>query len=207
MKIKICGMKNAENIHQILALQPDWMGFIFYPYSPRNVDINLVSQIQVFDWTGTGRVGVFVESDIAFILKMAQLFQFDSIQLHGKYEMVVIRELRQRFKIIKAIPVSSTYDLHASEIYVEEVDLLLFDTKSQLHGGSGKRFDWSVLEAYKNDIPFLLSGGLSPDCLEDLMHFEHLAFAGIDLNSGFEFSPGFKNKSRIDSFLSNLKFV
>lgn len=207
MKIKICGMKNAENIHQILALQPDWMGFIFYPYSPRNVDKNLASQIQNFDWTATERVGVFVESDIAFILKMAQLFHFDSIQLHGKYEMSVLRELRHRFTIIKAIPVSSAYDLHASEEYIDEVDLLLFDTKSQLHGGSGKRFDWSVLDAYISNTSFLLSGGLSPDCLEDLMQFEHPAFAGIDLNSGFEISPGLKDKTKLDSFMSNLKFV
>jgi phosphoribosylanthranilate isomerase len=207
MKIKICGMRNAENIHQILALQPDWMGFIFYPYSPRNVDKSLATQIQDFDWTVTERVGVFVESDIAFILKMAQLFHFDSIQLHGKYEMSVLRELRQRFTIIKAIPVSSVYDLHASEEYIEEVDLLLFDTKSQHHGGSGKRFDWGVLDTYKGDTSFLLSGGLSPDCLQDLMQFEHPTFAGIDLNSGFELSPGLKDKSKLESFISNLKFV
>ncbi|MBK7426791.1 MAG: phosphoribosylanthranilate isomerase [Saprospiraceae bacterium] len=207
MKIKICGMKNVENIHQILALQPDWMGFIFYPFSPRNVEEDLASEIHNVDWSHTNRVGVFVESDLPFILRKAELFNLNWIQLHGKYELSLIKELRQQFKIIKAIPVATNYDIHASEAYQDEVDMLLFDTKSALHGGSGQRFDWSVLDAYKGETSFLLSGGLSPECLKDLMHFEHPAFKGIDLNSGFELSPGIKEKYRLVSFISNLKFV
>lgn len=206
MKIKICGMKNAENIHQILALQPDWIGFIFYPFSPRNVEEDLASEIQDFDWVLTNRVGVFVESDLPFILKKAELFNLTWIQLHGKYELSLIKELRQQFKIIKAIPVATTYDIQLAAEYQDEVDMILFDTKTPLHGGSGQRFDWGVLSAYKATVPFLLSGGLSPDCLEDLMHFEHPAFEGIDLNSGFELSPGIKDISRLESFVSNLKF-
>ncbi len=207
MKIKICGMKNAENITQVLDLQPDWMGFIFYPFSPRNVEEDLAYEIQDFDWGHTNRVGVFVESDLAFILRKAALFDLTWIQLHGKYDLSLIKELRQQFKIMKALPVATTYDIQASEAYQDEVDMLLFDTKSALHGGSGKRFDWSVLNTYTTAVPFLLSGGLSPDCLEDLIHFEHPAFEGIDLNSGFELSPGIKDISRLESFVSNLKFV
>ena len=205
MIIKVCGMCDPENIHCLEDLDIDYMGFIFYPASPRYVTGH-DGQINAIRKSKKKKVGVFVNEDVSQIVDIAQAYQLDSIQLHGNESPETCRILRKKgFQIIKALPIASVDDFTPTEAYVNNVDYLLFDTKCAGYGGSGNRFDWSLLREYKAPTPFLLSGGLTADCLYDIKRFEHQQFAGIDLNSGFEISSGVKDVSEIKKFLYQIK--
>ncbi len=116
----------------------------------------------------------------------------------------LIPDISPNVKIIKAISVSRREDIERWRPYRGHVDMLLFDTKCKSVGGSGEHFDWSVLDSYDGDIPFLLSGGIGPEDAERVKHFRHSQFAGIDLNSRFETSPGVKDINLLKEFLKKL---
>ncbi len=209
MKIKVCGMREAENIRGVAQLGIDWMGFIFAKKSPRFVE-------QVPTRTEAEkdirRVGVFVNASQDDICEKVIGFDLDYIQLHGAESRDFCLSLRQRLtekgkavKLIKAINVRETSDILAYKDYEGAIDYLLFDTKTQVAGGSGMQFDWSILEAYKGDIPFLLSGGIGPDDAGRVREFHHDKCIGIDLNSKFEISPALKDVEKLRNFIQELK--
>ena len=156
------------------------------------------------------RVGVFVDPTAQDVITRVVNFQLDLIQLHGHETPTFIRNLRHTLadirpvKVIKAISVSSRDDIAAYKDYADCVDYFLFDTKCKTVGGSGEQFDWSVLEAYDGDIPFLLSGGIGPDDAERVRNFHHPQCIGIDLNSRFESEPGFKDVAALRQFINQL---
>ena len=201
MIIKVCGMKEAENIRTIAQADIQWMGFIFYPKSVRYYtapSIDLPPKIK--------RVGVFVDAPLNEMLQKSTCFRLDYLQLHGHDSPALCRNAQASgVKIIKAIPIEKQEDLFQTEMYAACVDYFLFDTKCSGFGGSGKRFNWSLLEGYQGDIPFLLSGGLAPDSLEALRAFVHPRCIGIDLNSGFEITPGIKDYALLNEFINQLK--
>lgn len=210
MKIKVCGMRDAENIKALQKLPIDYMGLIFWPRSPRCVNLNTPRSK---DGEHTERVGVFVDQKVQDIVTAAVNYKLDVIQLHGSESPVLCRNLRstlhpdirQGIRIVKAISVSSADDIGKWKDYADCADLLLFDTKCPMAGGSGKKFDWSVLEQYNGTIPFLLSGGIDPDDAERVLQFHHPMLMGIDLNSRFETEPGVKDVERLQAFISRLK--
>ena len=157
-------------------------------------------------------VGVFVNDMPQNIVTAVYNYHLSYVQLHGDESPVMIDNLRRtlvpdiapQIKIIKAISVSSAEDLKRCEQYEGHVDLFLFDTKCKGYGGSGQKYDWSVLEAYTGQTPFLLSGGIGPDDADRLRDFHHPQCVGIDLNSKFETTPGMKDINLLQNFLHQL---
>jgi phosphoribosylanthranilate isomerase len=200
--VKVCGMRDAENIREVEALGIDLMGFIFWPKSSR-----YVSERPAYLPTNCKRVGVFVDEDIETVKRIADDYALDYIQLHGHELADYCAQLRG-FKLIKAFNIATTEDFKQTEPYTGIVDYFLFDTKGKSVGGNGEKFDWSVLSAYDGNTPFLLSGGIGPDDAEVLTsHFSPLTSkkcVGIDLNSRFEIAPGLKDINKLKDFLNAL---
>lgn len=201
MIVKVCGMSDAVNIRLAEQLNIDWMGFIFYPPSPRYVDHrpDYLPQRQ-------RRVGVFVNADEAFILSRISLFGLQLLQLHGHETPRQCRSLREAtgLSVIKAFSVKSAADVAETRHYEEAADYFLFDTPTPGVGGSGRSFDHSLLDHYTGATPFLLSGGLGPDSVSHILALRHPRMAGIDLNSRFETAPGIKSIHRLQQFLQSL---
>ena len=252
MIIKVCGMRDAENIREVAALGVDMMGFVFWPESPRFVrmvssqagiipdyseerfrqahaasaasgpespgpevqDSNLKPQGSKFQVPSSkapapARVGVFVDEMPQTTVTRVYNYKLDYVQLHGEESRVMIENLRSTLvpdiapgiKIIKALGVGSREDVARARDYEGAVDLFLFDTHGPTQGGSGRQFDWSVLDAYDGNTPFLLSGGIGPDDAARIRAFRHPQFAGVDLNSRFETEPGLKDVERLRAFI------
>ena len=279
--IKVCGMRDAQNIREVAALGVNLIGLIFYPKSPRYIEsissdagiipdyssLNsltpnplskgegsdmLDKQLKAEETEGEARnkqieseqlkstqskapfnkvttplsfgegqggeaaipkfVGVFVNDMPQNIITAVYNYHLSYVQLHGDESPVMIGNLRRtlvpdivpQIKIIKAISVSSAEDLKCCEQDEGHVDLFLFDTKCKGYGGSGQKYDWSVLEAYTGQTPFLLSGGIGPDDADRLRDFHHPQCIGIDLNSKFETAPGMKDINLLQNFLHQL---
>ena len=209
MIIKVCGMRDADNIRQVEALGIDWMGFIFWPKSSR-----YVAEIPSYLPTKCKRVGVFVDASIGDVMTIAEQYLLDIIQLHGQESPSYITQLishlsrPRNVKIIKAFNIATAIDFEATKRYEDYVDYFLFDTKGKSIGGNGEKFDWSVLSSYKGKTPYLLSGGIGPDDAERLSsEFSPLyskPCAGLDLNSRFESAPGYKNVDTLKAFIKEL---
>ena len=218
MIVKVCGMRDGENIREVVALGVDWIGMIFWAKSPRNVTM-IPTYAGIIPDRGADignfkakRVGVFVDEMAQNIITRVVNYKLDFVQLHGHETPTLIRNLRRTLdpdirpgvKFIKAISVSSRDDIAKYKDYADCVDYFLFDTKCPSVGGSGEQFDWSVLDAYDGDVPFLLSGGIGPDDAGRVRSFHHPKCIGIDLNSRFETEPGVKDISKLKQFLEQL---
>ena len=217
--VKVCGLRDSENIRQVATLGVDWIGMIFWEKSPRNVTMipshaGIIPDRASLSPLATNnsplKVGVFVDEMAQNIITRVVNFQLDLIQLHGHETPTLIRNLRRTLadirpvKVIKAISVSSRDDIAAYKDYADCVDYFLFDTKCPSVGGSGQQFDWSVLDGYDGEVPFLLSGGIGPDDAERVRNFQHPKCIGIDLNSKFETEPAMKDVAAIGKFLNEL---
>lgn len=204
MKIKICGMRDPENIREVSDLKPDFMGFIFYPPSPRNFSFlsdNIVSSLP----EGIMPVAVTVNIDFDRIMSIADKYGFKGVQLHGEEAPELCRQLKEAgLFVMKAISVRDSESMNDVRKYVGNVDLFVFDTATKSRGGSGKKFNWSLLENYDIPTDFLLSGGIGPEDADRILEFSHPHFAGVDLNSRFEVSPGVKSTSLLSKFLNEL---
>lgn len=200
MIVKVCGMRDSENIRAIEQTKADLMGFIFHPKSPR-----FVASLPEYMPKKQKRVGVFVNASLEQILAKAQKFSLEYIQLHGDEPPAFCSELKNRgLKVIRAQRIANADDIIRAESY-NMADLMIFDTKTELYGGSGKKFNWQLLENYKGCVPFLLSGGIRSDTFEEIKVFFHPQFAGIDLNSGFEISPALKDVGKLNNFIEKIK--
>ena len=201
--IKVCGMREAENIRAVEALGIDLMGFIFWPKSSR-----YVNERPAYLPTQCKRVGVFVNASIEEIMQKVQDYALDYIQLHGSESPEYAQRLRSVYgdsvAVIKAFNIATKEDLEATKSYEGLADYFLFDTKAQLPGGSGQQFDWSVLADYDGETPFLLSGGIGPDDAERVKSYYHPKCAGIDLNSRFELAPGLKDVKKLKEFIGKV---
>ena len=209
--VKVCGMRDADNIRQVEALGIDWMGFIFWPKSSR-----YVAEMPSYLPTKCKRIGVFVDTSIGDVMTIAEQYQLDIIQLHGQESPSYITQLMSHLRslstskdiqLIKALNIATTNDLAATKPYEGIVDYFLFDTKGKMVGGNGEKFDWSVLQHYSGNTPFLLSGGIAPDDAPRVSAFHHERCIGIDLNSKFEISPGLKDVEKLKSFLPPLTSI
>lgn len=201
MIVKVCGMRDADNIRAVEQSGADWMGFIFYERSPR-----YVAEPPAYLPKHCKRIGVFVNAPVFTIQTHISRYQLDMIQLHGNESPEFCQEIRQLgLPVIKSLPISSTDDFTHWKEYQDSVNYLLFDTACINYGGSGKQFDWSALAQYKGKIPFLLSGGIRLSHLSKIRQFSHPQWIGVDLNSGFETAPGIKDASILHSFIHKLE--
>lgn len=210
LKVKICGMKKPANIREVAALGPDYLGFIFHPRSPRHCR---EAGKGILGSLGRQIVPVMVSVDMAEddLLSVVGEWGFGVVQLHGNESPGLCGRLRDRgLEVWKAIPVGNIPGNQGEQTFVKTaeydgvVDMFLFDTATKDHGGSGKKFDWRLLENYRRQTPFMLSGGISPDDASEIRHLSHPALAGIDLNSRFETAPGIKDVALLSQFLSSL---
>ena len=192
-------MRDAENIREVEALGIDLMGFIFWPKSSR-----YVSERPAYLPTKCKRVGVFVDEDVNTIKKLANDYALDYIQLHGSESPEYVQQLLN-WQVIKAFNIATTEDLEATKTYEGIVDYFLFDTKGKSVGGNGEKFDWSVLDEYHGETPFLLSGGIGPDDAERVKAFNHPKCAGFDLNSKFEVAPALKDINELKEFINKVR--
>lgn len=198
MIIKVCGLTDNPESNAVAALDDvDMLGFIFYEGSSRYTESTLA--------TTKKKVGVFVNAALDYVLEKINTNSLNAVQLHGSEPPEYIRQLPKGIEIIKVFGVASTEDLEQTKAYEGLADMFLFDTKSPKHGGTGTAFNWQVLENYKGETPFLLSGGIGPESVEALRKFSHPKLAGYDLNSRFELAPKIKDVALIANFLNEMK--
>jgi len=203
LKLKVCGLTDSLNIKQVIELEPEMVGLIFYAPSQRDVSTKNVLDLCAVIPPNIKRVGVFVDSDYNFIKVAIKKYQLNSIQLYHQ-DISSFQDLRKEVKIIKAIAVHTELDLIAAKQYTNQSDLFLFDTKGEKPGGNGLKFDWRILQNYKEKTPFMLSGGINVNDAAIIKKINHEQFYGIDINSKFEVEPGIKNIKAIQQFKTKL---
>lgn len=202
-KLKICGMREPENIQDLLDVGLDFMGFIFYEKSPRYIsDKELGGIAKVIDnQDDVKKVGVFVNADIDTILAKNNVLKLDIIQLHGAETPEFCQTVQNHgFKVIKVFSVGNQFDFDQLKPFEKICDYFLFDTKGKLPGGNGFQFDWSLLSAYRGDVPFFIGGGIDPNSAQKIHSFRHPKLFAVDGNSGFEISPALKDIKKIKKF-------
>ena len=205
MMIKVCGMKEPDNIRNVAALTPMMMGFIFAPVSPRyagDLDPEVVRSLPEH----VRPVGVFVNSSEDEVADICSRYGIKIAQLHGDETPAMCRSLRDRgVTVFKAIGIGDAADLAGLSEYKGCVDMFVFDTRTRARGGSGRQFDHSLLADYALDVPYLLSGGIGPDDVGTVVSAMRPGMAGIDINSRFEIAPGVKNLRALIKFILSLR--
>lgn len=215
-QVKVCGMREPGNIADVAQLPIQYMGFIFYPKSSRYVGD---SELQA--WLSrsgealgdVARVGVFVNAEFDDILNRVHDYELDYVQLHGTESPEYCAELTnlwsfssvRRARVIRSFPIDPDFDFAQTAAYEPYADLFLFDTKGAGYGGTGRQFDWSLLQQYHGTKSFLLSGGIQPDSVAALLRVDHPQMIGVDINSGFEEEPARKKVADIDLFIRQFR--
>lgn len=206
LKVKICGLKFPHNISQLVEINPDYMGFIFYPHSKRYCEGFFEAEFMDTIPSNILKVGIFVNESVETIEKVAKKYGINIIQLHGRETPELCAELKDNGRtIIKAFQVDQNFNFQLLEYYNLFCDYYLFDTRSPMYGGSGKTFNWTLLEYYNNQKPFFLSGGISLEHIDKIKELKHLNIHAIDINSKFETSPGIKDVAKAAEFIKLIK--
>ena len=204
-KLKVCGMRQAANIAAVAELQPDYLGFIFYQKSPRfisEVSAELIKYVPSIIKT----TGVFVDEEIQIVKQYIIKYNLKAVQLHGKESAIYCQELKSTgVEVIKAFGIDENFDFSSLESYLNEVDYFLFDTQTHAHGGSGKVFDWKLLEKYQFNKTYFLSGGIDLVHIETLKNINDPRLYAIDVNSKFELEPGLKDVEKLKEFFKEMK--
>ena len=207
MKIKVCGNTVASQIKELDELAIDYAGFIFYQSSPRYVGEKLQNEIKDLS-TKLQRVGVFVNESRDQIMRKIDDYRLDVVQLHGDETPEFCKQISDHISVIKAFRVNekqSDVDWMVKD-YIEVCDFYLFDKEStSVYGGSGEKFDWTLLQNASIGKEFFLSGGICPTDAPLIKIFEHPFFYGIDLNSRFETSPGIKDIEKLKYFINDIR--
>ena len=207
MKIKVCGMKYGENIKAVAGLQPDYMGFIFYPKSPRNFE----GEIPEID-ENIKKTGVFVNAPIEDVVQKVNQHGFKAVQLHGSESVAYCQELNSHdldIELFKVFSIKDEFDFSVLSPYESFVDYFLFDTKGKDKGGNGYTFDWSVLKNYPSQKPFILSGGIGVEEIEKVKEIlkTDLPIYALDINSKFEVEGVEKDVNLLQQFFKEIKGV
>lgn len=206
MKVKVCGMREHQNIQELIKTAPDFIGFIFYPISKRYVgDDWPVSHVQQIPET-IQKVGVFVNARLDFLEASVHKYQLDWVQLHGNESVDYCTAVKDMdINTIKVFSMDEDFRTQHVHPFKAVSDMFLFDTKTVGYGGSGEKFSWELLASAEVGKPFLLSGGIGPEDIEIVKQFNHPDLIGVDINSRFEVNPGFKNVNQVKTFMKNIK--
>jgi phosphoribosylanthranilate isomerase len=213
LKVKVCGMRETYNINGLRQLPVDYIGLIFYEKSPRFLE----AQPEDLSFLKAGikrfgnsiefikKVGVFVDAETEFVFSKVKEYSLDYVQLHGNENIFYCEELKKSgIKIIKSFSIDKNFSFSNTKAFQYYCDFFLFDTKGENPGGNGTAFDWSILDKYKGETPFFLSGGINPKMEKKVKSLKHPKLYGVDLNSGFEIKPGFKDIDLIATFINNI---
>ena len=204
ISLKVCGMREFQNIDDLISLAPDFIGFIFYSQSKRYVGENfkLIDSIP----SAVKKVGVFVNEERRSVLEKVKLHQLDFVQLHGSESVDDCRFFKdQGVGVIKVFSVEDKLPDDRLPDYEPFVDYFLFDTRTPDYGGSGRKFDWEILKDYKGSIPFFLSGGIKVEDIEEIKGLNIPSLYAIDMNSGLELAPGMKDIAKVKKGVKALR--
>ena len=206
MKIKVCGITSIEQLQALQKLDIDYAGMIFYEGSKRYAKEKLAgSELEIRN-IKIKKIGVFVNADFDFISKTIVDFGLNAVQLHGDETDEFCMDLMDQTTVIKVFRIADQTDIDALvEPFKNACHYYLFDTDTTMYGGSGKQFDWNILQNAKIDKPFFLSGGIGPADAEKISDFKHFCLYAVDVNSRFEASPGIKDLIAIKQFSKELK--
>jgi len=208
MRIKVCGMTQPEQVEKLSDLGVSFAGFIFYPKSPRYVFKNMtISQVKKLN--NINKVGVFVNASIEEVLHLVDECRLQMVQLHGDESAKYCEKIADYVSVVKAFRLSDHDSVEwMIKPYMDVCDMFMFDTMGAGYGGTGKKFDWSVLKGSDIGKPFFLSGGIEPDDAEKLKDFRHdpvaRALFAVDINSKFEQTPGVKDMDKVKSFCKEI---
>lgn len=201
-------MREPQNIQEVAALQPDYMGYIFYARSPRFAGKPSYHQSLLVPTGNAIKTAVFVDEQLPEICRIQRLYQFGAIQLHGNESADFCKQLREALpadvQIFKAFGMTDDFDFSRLSVYQPYIDFFLFDTSTREKGGSGKTFDWAILKNYTLDTPYWLSGGIGLDEIEEVLKTGFLSdtLYGIDLNSKLEIEPGHKDVAKVHKIMN-----
>ncbi len=200
MKWKVCGMREPNNVLEIAALRPDYMGFILWDGSERYCPTP--PEVPV----GITKVGVFVDAHLEKIEQAITAFKLGAVQLHGNESPSLCRTLQGKTQVIKAFGVGVDFDFDTLTDYLPCCDFFLFDTKGPLPGGNGTTFDWTLLNEYPFNLPFFISGGIGMAEIAKINDIRNsdLPVYAIDVNSLFETAPALKNAEQLKNFKEKL---
>jgi len=212
-KVKICGIKTPEALQAALAARADLIGFVFYPPSPRSLAPEVAAELAELARDRAGIVALIVDADDQLIERIVRTVDPDMLQLHGSETPARVAEIAQRWgkPVIKAIKVETAEDAARALAYVDVASLILFDAKAPkdlagaLPGGNGLAFDWRLLDAVKDRVPFLLSGGLTPENVGVAIAATGATI--VDVSSGVETAPGVKSPDLIRRFIDAARAV
>lgn len=206
MKLKVCGLTKLDQIQELISLKVDFLGFIFYGKSPRYV-LNHLSLKEISEIPHFGKVGVFVNENIENVIDFSVKANLNFIQLHGDEDENYIVNLKNNLpfdiEIIKVIRIGNQTSEELQKTINHQpstINYLLFDTDSKAFGGTGKSFDWNLLNELEIPIPYFLSGGISLENVFQLPTLNTQPFS-LDINSKFEFEPGIKDLEKIKEFI------
>lgn len=208
MRIKVCGLTQIDQVNSLASSGITFGGFIFYRKSPRYV-LNHLTTEQVHKISNLNKVGVFVNASVEEVLQTVDACRLQAVQLHGNETPRYCEKVSNFITVIKAISIGndSLFERYLPE-YFDVADMYLFDTSSEAYGGTGKKFNWSLLSNLNIGKPFFLSGGIGPDDYDMIKDFGKAPVAkdlfAVDINSRFETSAGVKNIELIESFITKL---
>lgn len=206
VKIKVCGMRHRQNILDLVKVKPDYIGFIFYPKSPRYAGSILKPETTALIPEEIRKTGVFVNADSETIKETCRKFSLNTVQLHGTESSTQCRELKNEgYEVIKAFSLKSEDDIKKTEDYKETCDFFLFDTPTHQFGGSGQKFDWSILADFEPARPFFLSGGIENADASGILKECPVTPYALDINSRFETAPGLKNIATVEQFINAIR--
>lgn len=207
VRVKVCGMTDPLNVSEIVNAMPDFLGFIFFPGSPRYVGEEPVKELFSNLSSCIMRTGVFLNENSKKIVDISARYGLDVIQLHGNELPETCLELKSEGLIVlKSFSIGNDFSFDALTGYNKACDFFLFDTKSETAGGSGKKFNWKILEDYSLEKPFFLSGGIRPEDAGLIKSMINRGLFAVDINSRFEISPGIKDSVLVKEFIEEIKY-
>jgi phosphoribosylanthranilate isomerase len=208
MRVKVCGMTQLEQVDELADAGATFAGFIFYPKSPRYVFKHMTTT-QIRKENNINKVGVFVNATVEEVLHMVDECRLHMVQLHGDESPKYCEKIADYVSVVKAFRLSDNDSVEwMIRPYMDVCDMFMFDTMGSGYGGTGKKFDWSILKGQTIGKPFFLSGGIEEGDAEKLIEFSKepvaKALFAIDINSRFEISPGIKDMKKVRQFCKNL---
>ena len=208
LKIKVCGLADADNYQQIMALRPDYAGHIFYERSPRYLGPEILATWPKME--DVQRVGVFVNASLARVAEVVAQTRLDAVQLHGQEAGEFCARLCERYPtltIIKSVALTEGFDWDTLLEYADSCAYFLCDTPSRVqYGGSGRAFDWRLLRGGQWPRPFFLAGGLGLANIQAALNAcQGLPLQALDVNSRVETAPGFKSPARVGAFIEQVR--
>jgi len=206
MKIKVCGMLQKNNIELLVGLNPDYIGFIFYKHSKRYIGEEIPEELLKLIPSTIQKVGVFVDETFDALIKKYHLNNLDILQLHGSESPdYCIRIKKTGIPVIKAFKIGQDFDFGQIKTYESSCDYFLFDTAGLTVGGTGLKFNWDLINHYKGNKPFFLSGGIGSSDCNSIRNILHPKLYAVDVNSGFETAPGMKDILKVSTFINELR--